>query len=559
MLNSIRNFFSAPIFEDDEEKTRSAELLNTILVNGYLLILLILIALLIGNAIMAMVIPIVILFFLFFFIHIILKLSYVKEATFLLVVIVTIILTISIIAGGTIRVSSLSFYVLLNIISGVIISRRAMYISSVINTTIVFLLLWAENTGKLPAPTYTPSAQPAIIFAAASILAAIILNLAIKRLNEALRDAQYETTLAQENLSLEIELAQRASTLEERASYLETSAEISRSIASITDTNILISKIVQLIQEKFNLYYVGLFLVDETNQWAILKSGTGEAGKEMLKAQHRLKIGTGMIGWSIENAQSRIALDVGADAIHFENPYLPKTRSEGAIPLRSRGRVLGALTIQSTQPVAFTDDIITTLQIMTDQIAIALDNATLFEKSELALKAERKAYGQLRQEDWVALLQSKKLPKYTADSLDKVHISEEPLTNKTPQAHPILEDDGYTAMIPIKMRGTILGGIKLYKSPKRGVWTEAQLELAETLSEEISVALESARLFDQSQRRAARERVVGQTATRLRETLEIEGVLEIAAQELRNALKVSEAEVWLNANEAQTPSTEEKE
>ncbi len=557
MLNSIKNFFSAPIFEDDEEKTRSAELLNTILVNGYLLILLILIAFIIGNAIMAMVIPVVILFFLFFFIHIILKLGYLKPATYSLITIVTIILTAAIAAGGTIRVSSLSFYILLSIISGVIISRNAMYVTSTLNTLIVFALLWAENTGKLPAPTYTPSAQPAIIFAAASLLAAIVLNLAIKKLNEALKNAQHETELAQKNLGLEIELEQRASALAERASYLETSAEISRSIASVTDTNILISKIVQLIQEKFNLYYVGLFLVDETNKWAILKSGTGEAGKEMLKAKHRLKIGSGMIGWSIENAQSRIALDVGEDAVHFENPYLPKTRSEGAIPLRSRGRVLGALTIQSTQPVAFTNEIITTLQIMTDQVAIALDNAMLFEKSELALEAERKAYGQLRQEDWVTLLQNKKLPKYTADSLDKVHISKEAIINETPQEHLILEDNGYTAIVPIKMRGTILGGIKLHKSPKRGVWTKSQLELAETLSEEISVALESARLFDQSQRRVAREHIIGQTATRLRETLEIEGVLKIAAQELRNALKISEAEVWLNANERQ--STEEKE
>ena len=557
MLNSIKNFFSAPIFEDDEEKTRSAELLNTILVNGYLLVLLILIAFIIGNAIMAMVIPVVILFFLFFFIHIILKLGYLKPATYSLITIVTIILTAAIAAGGTIRVSSLSFYILLSIISGVIISRNAMYVTSTLNTLIVFALLWAENTGKLPAPTYTPSAQPAIIFAAASLLAAIVLNLAIKKLNEALKNAQHETELAQKNLGLEIELEQRASALAERASYLETSAEISRSIASVTDTNILISKIVQLIQEKFNLYYVGLFLVDEANKWAILKSGTGEAGKEMLKAKHRLKIGSGMIGWSIENAQSRIALDVGEDAVHFENPYLPKTRSEGAIPLRSRGRVLGALTIQSTQPVAFTNEIITTLQIMTDQVAIALDNAMLFEKSELALEAERKAYGQLRQEDWVTLLQNKKLPKYTADSLDKVHISKEAIINETPQEHLILEDNGYTAIVPIKMRGTILGGIKLHKSPKRGVWTKSQLELAETLSEEISVALESARLFDQSQRRVAREHIIGQTATRLRETLEIEGVLKIAAQELRNALKISEAEVWLNANERQ--STEEKE
>ena len=559
MIDLIRTFFTAPVFEGDEEKTRAAELLNTLLINGYFILILIFVATLIGNAITATVFPAVILFFLLFSFHIILKLGYVKPAALSLITTATILLTIAVAAGGSVRVASITFYILLSIIAGVIIGHKALYWTSFINTTVVSGLLWAENMGKLPPVSYTPSAQPAIIFASASILAAIILNLAIKRLNEALVVLKREKDLAVKNLALETKVKQRTYALEKHASYLENSAEISRSIASITDTDELISKIVQLIQEGFDLYYVGLFLVDEEKKWAILKAGTGEAGEKMLEEKHRLEIGKGMIGWSIEKAQARIALDVGEDAVRFENPYLPETRSEGALPLRTRGRVLGALTIQSDQPAAFTDEIIASLQIMADQIAIALDNASLFEKSKLALEAERKAQGQLRQDDWLALLENKKLPKYISASPDKSYISDEELVNEFPQENSATEDNGYTAIIPIKIHEIVLGGIKLYKSKGRGIWTKSELELAETLSEEISVALESARLYDQSQRRSARERIVGQTAIRLRETLDIERVLEIAARELRNALRISEAEVWLSADQAQVLNTEEKE
>jgi len=352
---------------------------------------------------------------------------------------------------------------------------------------------------------------------------------------------------------LEQEVAERTQALEQRSAYLEGSAEVSRTATSILDPNDLIQQVVGLIRKQFDLYYVGLFLVDERNEWAVLQAGTGEAGQNMLAANHRLKIGEGMIGWSIANAESRIALDVGDDAVRFENPFLPETRSEGALPLRSRGRVLGALTVQSNQPAAFDQDIINSLQTMVDQIAVALDNAELFAKSESALEAERKAYGELSREAWVRLSKSQTIPRYISDTSGSIRsIAEEqsPGTLKAIQNGKIVQDDNLTVIIPIKNRGQILGGVKLRKPKDSGIWTQDQLETVKTLAEQLSISLESARLFDQTQRRAERERVIGEAASRMRETLDIERVLQTAAEELHKALGGMETKVWLDAEQA---------
>ena len=337
--------------------------------------------------------------------------------------------------------------------------------------------------------------------------------------------------------NLEKRISERTFALEQRSAYLEGSADVSRAVGSILEPSELISQVVNLIRERFGLYYVGLFLMDAKEEWAVLQSGTGAAGEKMLTNAHRIKIGEGMIGWSIANAQSRIALDVGEDAVRFDNPDLPDTRSEGALPLRSRGRVLGALTIQSVQRKAFDEETITTLQTMTDQIAIALDNAELLEKSESALDAVRRAYGEVSQEAWRTMSSEQIIPGYISDTpgvARSVTAIQSSATQEALKQDQIIQDDGLTAIIPVKSHGQVLGGIKLSRAEDSPDWTKEQLDLAQTLSEEMGVALESARLFDQSQRRATRERVISETSARMRETLDIETVLETAVRELGN-------------------------
>lgn len=193
-------------------------------------------------------------------------------------------------------------------------------------------------------------------------------------------------------------LARYTSVLERRSAQLKVAAEVSRAASEILDPTQLGQQVVDLVCERFRLYYAGLFLVDDTRQWAVLAAGSGLAGKEMLESGHKLEIGnTSMVGWCIANRQPRIALDVGEDAVRFNNPLLPDTRSELALPLVTRGQMIGALNIQSNQGSAFNKEEITTFQTMADQLANAILNARLYEQLQEELEERKKVEEQIRQ------------------------------------------------------------------------------------------------------------------------------------------------------------------
>lgn len=351
--------------------------------------------------------------------------------------------------------------------------------------------------------------------------------------------------------SLEERVADRTRELEERSAYLETAGEVSHTIASILERDRLIREAVVLIRERFGLYYVGLFLVE--GNWAVLRAGTGEAGRKMLAEEHRLRVGgDSMIGQCIKYAEARIALDVGDEAVRFDNPHLPETRSEGALPLRSRGQVRGALTIQSTVPNAFDRDTITLLQTMADQIAVALDNARLFTEAQASLEAERRAYGELSRQAWAKILQARSNWGYDYQGTTTVPAQDD---NWTPEMHRavnreqsvqgFVEDasDMATLAVPLRVRDRVVGVLNFSKAEPGQAWIAEEQVLLEALTEELGRALESARLYEDTQRRAARERLTGEITSRIRESLDVEAVLQVAAREMRAALNLEEAEV----------------
>lgn len=180
---------------------------------------------------------------------------------------------------------------------------------------------------------------------------------------------------------------------ERQAALLQASARVSRSIASILDLNLLFNRTVDIICDEFGFYYAGVFVIDESGEWAVLKAGRGEAGRAMLAERHKLKIGgNSMIGAAIQTRSGRIALDVGKEAVFFRNPFLPKTRSEMALPLIAGDEVIGALTVQSEIEAAFSDDDIAALQTMADQLGVAIANARLHRQNQdLLRQAERRA------------------------------------------------------------------------------------------------------------------------------------------------------------------------
>ncbi len=350
--------------------------------------------------------------------------------------------------------------------------------------------------------------------------------------------------------SLEGQVQARTRDLERRAGYLEAAAEVSRVTTSLTETETLLQQAVQLIQEHFGLYYVGLFLVDAEAVWAELRAATGGAGAAMLARQHRLKIGPGsMIGWSVENAQARVALEVGADGVRLATAELPDTRSEAALPLRSRGRVVGAISVQHVEPGAFDAEAIAALQVMADQLGAALDNAALLEQSRQALADVQRAYGDVRGAAWRQLLGTHDAwgYRYTRKAITVADGEWRPEmleAVRNGQSVATLEGNAALLAIPLAVRGQPVGVLH-FRRAGRIAWTAEERSTLELLVERLSEALEGAQLYQETQQLAAREQLLAGVTARMRETLDVETVLKTAAGEMRQALELPEVSVRL--------------
>ncbi len=219
---------------------------------------------------------------------------------------------------------------------------------------------------------------------------------------------QLSSELNQTLKGLEKTVAERTLILQRRARQLQAAADVGRIAVTIRDLDILLPEATRLISIRFDVYHVGIFLIDEIGEFAILKASNSEGGKRMLQEQYRLKVGTqGLVGYVASHGEPRISQDVGTDTIHHKNPHLPQTQSEIALPLGVGGVMLGVLDVQSTRPGAFTDEDASILQIMADQVATAIDNARLLDENRKALDVSRRAYGELSQEVWGKFLQTR--------------------------------------------------------------------------------------------------------------------------------------------------------
>lgn len=164
---------------------------------------------------------------------------------------------------------------------------------------------------------------------------------------------------------------------------LQTAAEVAAAATGVLDLEEVVEASVNLIKERFGLYYVGLFLVDYDKKEAVLVSGTGEAGRLQVQESRRLRVGgRSLIGGATSDGKPRITQDVTQDKEWLPNPHLPDTRSELALPLRAHGRIIGALTAQSEQPHHFSPELIQVLQTLCDQLATAVENARLLTRVE---------------------------------------------------------------------------------------------------------------------------------------------------------------------------------
>src|SRR6266508_335214 len=165
-------------------------------------------------------------------------------------------------------------------------------------------------------------------------------------------------------------------TLSRYAVQMEVAADVARAATSILDLNELLQTTAELIRDRCDLYYVGIFLVDKDNRWAILRASAGEAGQVLLRRGYRLKVGgDSLVGWCVAHGEARVALDVGEAAISFDMSLMADVHSEMSIPLISRGKVIGAMAAQSRRVAAFSDQDVAIIRITADQLANAIENA----------------------------------------------------------------------------------------------------------------------------------------------------------------------------------------
>jgi len=340
--------------------------------------------------------------------------------------------------------------------------------------------------------------------------------------------------------------------LEKRALRLQTAVEISRIVSSILDPGELISKVVDLIRERFDLYYAGLFLLDEVGDWAVLRAGTGKAGRQMLEQSHKLEIGgESMIGWCVAHEQARIALDVGEEAVRFENPLLPETRSELALPLISRGKIVGALTIQSVREAAFDEEDIAVLQTMADQLANAIENARLVGRTEVQLREMERLYGEYSVAAWADLLSPERPLGYVYDRVDVLPVAESSLpVLDAPLERGEPETSGPVLAVPLKLRGQSIGVLGVQESDDTREWSPEEIALIHAVGDQVAMALENARLFGETQQRAGQWEALTEVGQAIGSILNLDEVLQLVLERLKNIVFYDAVALWLREGEA---------
>jgi GAF domain-containing protein len=303
------------------------------------------------------------------------------------------------------------------------------------------------------------------------------------------------------------------------------------------DLNELLYKAVNLINDRFGMYNVGIFLIDEAGEMAHLKAASGELGAKLVEQGIKLEVGQqGIIGYVTQVGRARIATDVETDNLYLPTPILQETRSEVALPLRVGDRIIGALDIQSRQETKFDRDDVTVLQTLADQLASAIENMRLVVRLQATLKEMDDLSREQVRKTWLA---SESQPEAKAFEYDRLEVK--PIDG-LPAGWTAERTAGSAApanrlVVPVKLHGQIIGTIGLESEDPSHQWTEDEIAIVEATANQAAQTLENARLLAETQQRAAREQLTGEVTARMRASLDVESVLRTAVEEIYQAIK----------------------
>jgi GAF domain-containing protein/HAMP domain-containing protein len=312
--------------------------------------------------------------------------------------------------------------------------------------------------------------------------------------------------------------------VKERTAQLRATVQVANAVSKILDADELIEQVVNLISSEFGYYYVALFLNDSSGKWAELRAATGDAGRVLRANNHRLEVGgRSMVGRAVRTREAVVAVDTTEGQIRFENPLLPYTRSEIALPLIVGDRVFGALDVQSTREADFDEQDIETLKTMANQVAVALENARLFQDAKQSLQDMRAIQRQYLLTSWKGFSEEKGVLSYEIGDTDPGESLSE-------------------LQIPLSLRDQWIGEISLSAHKEL---TPEEKNMIQAIAAQAALALENARLVEESQSSARRDRLVAEVTGRIWASTTIDGILQTAVREMGRALETDEVTIEL--------------
>jgi GAF domain-containing protein len=450
-------------------------------------------------------------------------------------------------------------FLALGLLASIIVNWRAGGIVILSGVGVIWILAILQVNG-----VFSPSSQNPIAFARdlsfVFIAVAVLVYFSTTSMQNAIRRAmvseqdlvQSNQNLKELNQSLEDRVSNRTAELEianqrneRRARQFEAIAQVARATTSIQDEDTLLFRLAQVISEQFGFYHVGIFLLDDQRENAVLRAANSEGGRRMLARRHSLKVGqTGIVGHVASSGNPRIALDVEADAAFKNNPDLPDTRSELALPLKDVGQIIGVLDVQSTESNAFLPEDTETLYTLGDQVAIAIQNARSHEATHRLLEEAQRSSDSYLKEAWRLLQAQEKragfiLSENSLKPLEKF-VEEAHLNKIISRGEPLVENgETGTLAVPIHLRGEVVGVLDI-RVPTGHDWDPDEVDIARAVAERLSLALESATLLRTTQRRAEIERLTADISGKIGASVNMRNVLQTAVEELGRVLPGSE-------------------
>jgi len=382
----------------------------------------------------------------------------------------------------------------------------------------------------------------------------------LKEVNQASR------ALEDLNVTLEQRVNERTEEIERvnqqttrRAAQLKAVTELSESIAQLQDLNEIFPATTRLISERFGFYHVGIFLVDHSREFAILQAANSEGGKRMLARNHRLRLGVGVVGFSANTGQPRIALDVGTDAVFFNNPDLPDTRSEVALPMKVRTETIGVLDVQSTEAGAFSTEDLQVLTALANQVSIALENAKLLTEARAALMQVQEVYNEFTRAEWSQTVAQTEQPGFRYQT-GRIEMLQKDLQNSevisAVQSGEVRSTSNNESIqkraavaVRVKLRGEVIGILHIESQDSMKQWQADDISLVQAVAERAAFAMENARLYQDARRRAAKERLISEATAHISSALHMENILQSTAEELERVLGGSEILIQFQSKE----------